>query len=267
MKMMREKKKELREKHNVDYTYRVTRNPIVFKSWNRIGRPRFPGAVVNLVRILDIDKQLKHMPVKNAFFKKLGFKTAKLFNALGNLRRSEEIPQNLRVNEIERFDDRIDGFWEEISNHYDFIVERQRGYLNWRYCDPRAGDFVVKQVEEDGMILGYSVLKINRIREAYPVGYIVDLITLPHRLEAADVLVADAIKYFDENDINIVNYLLVKNHPSRRTFNKYGFIDSRFKIHLFYTFHGLKDDLRKLRTSRKIHFSYGDIDSLPALIF
>jgi len=122
----------------------------------------------------------------------------------------------------------------------------------------------VKQVEEDGEILGYSVLKINKSRMVYPVGYIVDILALPGRLDVADLLVADAVKYFDKNDINIVNCLLIKNHPYKRIFNRHGFLDSRIKIHLSYTSHGLEDELKDLRTSSKPHFTYGDIDSLPA---
>lgn len=265
MKTLREKKKELRDNYNVHLTYRVTSNPIVIKSWDRIGRPRIPQTVINLVRICDIDKQMKSMPVTNAFFKKLGFQLSKLLNDLSNtVHRPYSLKQELNVNQVGRFDERIERFWEEVSKHYDFIVERHRDHLNWRYCDKRAGGFVVKQVEEDGEILGYSVLKINKSRMVYPVGYIVDILALPGRLDVADLLVADAVKYFDKNDINIVNCLLIKNHPYKRIFNRYGFLDSRIKIHLSYTSHGLEDELKDLRTSSKPHFTYGDIDSLPA---
>jgi hypothetical protein len=179
MKMLRGKKKELRERYNVRLTYRVTSNPIVIKNWDKIRRPRIPQTVINLVRICDIDKQMKSMPVTNAFFKKLGFQISKLLNDLGNtVRRTYSLKQELNIIQVDRFDDRIERFWEEVSKYYDFIVERHRDYLNWRYCDDRAGAFVVKQVEEDSEILGYSVLKINKSRIIYPVGYIVDMLAL-----------------------------------------------------------------------------------------
>jgi hypothetical protein len=189
---------------------------------------------------------------------------AKLLNDLRNvLRPSESTKQDLVIVQVDDFDERIDDFWEEISNHYEFIVERRRDYLNWRYCDPRAGNFIVKQAEKDGRILGYSVLKINKIRNAYPVGFIIDVLALPNRLDVVDALAADAIKYFDSSDINIISCLILKNNPYRLIFNQYGFLDSRINVHLFYTNYGSNDELKKPRASSKMHFTYGDIDSLP----
>ena len=68
--------------------------------------------------------------------------------------------------------------------------------------------------------MGYSVLKINRLREDYPIGYIVDLLALPDRLEVARVLISDAVRYFDERNINIVNCLTVKGHPYTSLFSR-----------------------------------------------
>ena len=116
------------------------------------------------------------------------------------------------IEEVKCIDERIEMFWNGIKDHYSFIVNRSKEDLNWRYCDPRAGCFVVKQAEEGGRILGYSALRVNRYREDYPVGFIVDLLTLPNRLDVADALVKDAVRYFDDENINIVNYQVVKNH-------------------------------------------------------
>ncbi len=49
-------------------------------------------------------------------------------------------------------------------------MERNRDYLNWRYCDPRAGGFLVTQAEENGRLVGFSAPKINHYDPNYPVG-------------------------------------------------------------------------------------------------
>jgi predicted N-acetyltransferase YhbS len=259
---------EPRKEVGVQFYYFVTRNPILVKSYSKF-YSRFPHTIINLVRIQDIDKQLKEIPVENAWMMKLGFYAAKLINIITNTIVGTESPnQNLRISEKSKFDDRIDKFWEEISKHYSFIIERREDYLNWRYCDPRSGDFIIKQVEGDGQILGYSVLRINRSRSDYSVGFIVDLLTLPHRLDVADALVSDATRFFDSNDINIVNCQVVKNHPHTKVFKRYGFLNSRIDLHLFYLQVGMLDEMNKLKKSSasKVYFSYGEIDSLPVIM-
>ena len=50
---------------------------------------------------------------------------------------------------IQYFDDRINVFWNKIRNEYNFITERNKDYLNWRYCDKRGGNHEVFIAEFD----------------------------------------------------------------------------------------------------------------------
>lgn len=259
---------ELKKKCGYEFAYFATSNPVMIQSFS--GRPRFPHDIVNLVRIRDIDEHLKNMPVENSWFMKLGFRTSSLFNDLRSFFDGSEYEgQDQKIWEVQTFDNRIDLFWNRISEHYSFIVERRRDYLNWRYCDPRGGDFIVKQIQEEKEVLGYCVLCINRYRRKYPIGYIVDMLTLPDQPELANALVADAVNFFDEQNINIVNYLIVKGHPYERILNRYGFLNSRLKIHVFFGRKILRTHshvVKKIERSsaNRVYFSYGDIDSLPA---
>jgi len=256
---------EFRKKFGFTLSYWVTSNPVMIGSYKG-RRPDFPHQIVNLVRIRDIDLQLRAMPLQNAWFMKLGYRTVKLLNDVRrNFNGSKVKSSGLNISRVRSFDSRIDEFSKCITGHHDYIVLRSMEYLNWRYCDPRAGDFVVKLAEEDGLIKGYSVLRINRYREDYPVGFVVDLITLPNRLDVADSLVVDAIKYFDMEDINIINYQVVKNHHNERIFKNNGFLDSRIKLHIFCHPIGVTEEFNELTESpsSKICYSYGDIDSLP----
>jgi len=260
-------KEEMRKPAGISVTYSVSGNPIVIQSRLRRGRPMFPHPVINLVRIRDIDRQIKAMPVKHAWLTKRGFNAIRTFNEIRNVfRASGGVDEELRVREIRAFDERIESFWDEVSKHNGFIIERNTDYLNWRYCDPRAGGFIIKQAEsEGGDVHGYIVIKINRYRKDYPIGFIADLITLPGRLNVADLLVVDAMRCFDASDVNIVNFLVPKNHPNENVMRRNGFLNSGIKLQLFFDSEYDENILDRLKsfTPDRVHFSYGDIDSFP----
>lgn len=251
----------------IQLDYFPTSNPILIKSYLKRYRT-LPFNPTNLVRIKDINGQLEAMPIKKAWLMKLGFRGLKLLNDIRNaFWRKKSAGFSFHIHEVGCFDESTERFWGEVSRHYKFIVDRRREYLNWRYCDPRAGGFVVKEIgDADGSILGYSVLKINKYIKEYHVGYVVDLLTIPDRLDVAEALVADAIRHFDEQNVNIVNCLVVENHPHEKILKRYGFINSRFKVQIFMRPSSeMVNILRRLEGSHseKIYFSYGDIDSLP----
>jgi len=259
--------KILDDKYGINFCYFITGNPVVLEVFDKEGYSRFPHNVINLVRIKNIDLHLQKMPVENAWIKKLGFHLLNKVNILKNALVGSKFPyQNVEINEIDRFDERIDDFWRIVSEHYDFIVERRMDYLNWRFCDPRAGNFLIKQAEENGTIIGYSILNINKFHEQYPIGYIVDLLTLPDRFDAVEALVSDAVRYFDSNDINLVNYQLVQGHPYEEVFKGHGFLNSRIQLYIGLEFKKMEKKLKDLERSpaNKIFLSWGDHDVLPA---
>jgi GNAT superfamily N-acetyltransferase len=249
----------------IEFIYWISGNPIVIRNAEKL-YPRFPHTIINLVRVQDVDTHFHYMPLENAWLKKIGFHVFNGFNKVKNLIfYREKSDFKGRVSEIHRFDRRINALWDKISRHYEFIFSRDQENLNWRFCQPDSGGFVVKQAEEKDQVLGYSVLKINRYRGEYPIGYIVDLITQPDRLDAAEALIADAVRFFTEKKINIVNVLLVKNHTYQKIFNRHGFIDSRIDVGVFYWNLVKEDRLKDLQKSPpdKLFFSWGNLDMLP----
>ncbi len=245
-------------------------NPITIKILSR-KRFSFPFSMVNLTRIGDIDKQLREMPMKNQRIMKWGFHFARMLNkvsnAFGVMAHDGHV---LNVSRLDGFDERADVFWKEVSAHYDYIIVRDGDFLNWRFSDPRAGDFSIRCVEDGERLLGYCVLKINRARESYPIGYIVDLLALPSRLDIVDSLLSDAVDFFDGKNVNIINCLMIRGHPYVKSLQRHGFLDSRMRIRLFYTDlglgEGLSDEISRLEDADKIHISYGDFDSLPVSV-
>ncbi len=263
---MRVSKYDYCERAGVVFYLAVSGNPIIIQSAIRRKNPIFPHPILNLVKINDIDLHLEKMPVENAWFRKLGYYVVKKMNSIRYLFTDvTHANQDVKISDISAFDDRIDDFWIEISDHYDYIVERDRGYLNWRYCDPRAGGFRVRIAERGSQVLGFSVLKINRFLEDYPVGFVVDMMSLPDKPEVVAALLLDAEDYFERNDVNIVNALIIQGHSYEKIYKKYGFLDSRIRLSVF--MRGIdKAGLLKVIEScppSKAFYSWGDHDSLP----
>jgi hypothetical protein len=177
---------------------------------------------------------------------------------------SETIQQNFSIKKVSSFDDRIDVFWEEVKGSYDFIVEKSREYLNWRYCDIRGGDYKVYLAEELSSILGYIVLRINKIDPLHQVGYIMEVLALRDREDVAMELFGKAMKYFQSNNVNAVYFSVISGHPYERIARKHGFLDSRRKPHLAYRDYNKLEEINVFQEASpdRLHYQFGEFDSI-----
>jgi hypothetical protein len=250
---------------NEDYLYNlwVSSNPVVVKS--SIKRGSVYNDIKNLVRIKDIQEQLKNIPMNKPLVMKWGYLLLKQWNSLRTLVKPR-FDYHGKIERVYHFDDRINEFWHKASSIYGFILVRDKDYLNWRFCDPRGGPFKVYQLEENNEIVGYIVCLINDLME-YHIGYIVEVFTLPDRLDVVYALVKRAVNFFDKNNVNIINYQVVRGHPYERVFNLLEFIDSRIKLNLFIM--SLTSNTKEtcpIDSKGRVFLSNGDHDSFPATI-
>jgi hypothetical protein len=263
-------KRQLKDRTAMFSLY-VSSNPIVVERRDETRIPPFPHLLENLVRVKDINKHLKIAPEKNDWLIKIGFKTLNSLNILKKniaLLQSRNGGTHTRLEKIKSLDDRIDVFWDKIKEHYSFILERNKTYLDWRYIDNRSGEYTIILAKDlKNEIIGYIVTAINRKNKNYPIGYIMDILALPEKDEVVDKLITNAIEDFDREGINLVNALMFKDHPFKKLFLKNSFLNSRRKIHLFAGIKFDKEINRKIESlnPKRIHFTYGDIDSLPSI--
>ena len=256
----------IRRLQGVDFVYFVTRNPHLVESYSK-RYLQLPFPISNMVRIRDIDDQLDAIEMRRPSLMKIAYLSARVINRASNLLGGGGPKEpDFRVVETHQFDDRVDDLWHQVSNRHDFIVERRRDYLNWRYLDPRAGQYVIKQAESDeGRLLGFCVLRINRYLKDYPIGYVTDILTAPERPDVADSLIGEAARHFDENRVNTVLCSMVKNNLYYDILKRHGFLDSRTPFNLFFAVTKDVENVKRLRgtTAGRVYFSLGDIDSLP----
>lgn len=161
------------------------------------------------------------------------------------------------VRRIERFDDRFDAFWRATAAPFQAIAVRDSGYLNWRYCDPRAGEFEASVAEEHGRILGYVVSRVS-----FGDGYIADLLVLPDRLDVAAALIANAFQYLRGAGAPDVECLCPSDHPYRPLLRDMGFTKLRRTAQITYQTHTAgPETLEPLRRpGAAVHFMLGDTD-------
>ena len=252
------------------FDFSQSNNPIFIKK--RQNDPEaeylFPQLLKSLIKINDVDKHFKNAvkekdPWKKTLLK-IGVHGSKTLNKLSNLLMNTPQLSDVTFKEITRFDDRINTFYEKIKPHYYFIVEKTADYLNWRYCDKRGGSFKVWIAEKNDEIVGYLVLKINKINVEYPEGYLVDLLALDEREDVADYLTKFAVDYFEGRGVNVVLAQVVRGHPYERIFGKYGLLDTRMRPNLMWRAIHLGDDLERFAKAppEMLHYTIGDGDSI-----
>jgi len=246
------------------FTFFETHNQNLIDSFSKTAF-QLPIKSRHLLRVKNIKLHLTQQKHAWRGLKVFAFKAMKTFNTLVHYSRNSQDDGALHLSVIETFDARIDKFWERISNHYRLILKRDRRYLNWRYCDARGGNYQVKCVEEDGRFVGYIVLRINRKNPQYPTAYIVDLLCEPGREDAAQALLADGLRYFDQQGVNAVHCLVPHHHPYRKIYTASGFVDTLERNIVFLRANMPLDkplgELDSMDFGQAYH-SYGDIDTI-----
>lgn len=248
---------------NLVLSYSLSSNPIVYNKAVRLGCTPFPKPISKMVRIIDIKKHLKEKEGEQGFVKEYGFKTLNIFQKiLRKIRREKtSIKNELEVKKVKRFDERINYFWNEIKDLYDFIIVRDSKYLNWRFCDPRGGEHNIFLFEKNGEIIGYSVLRINRYEENYPVGNVVDLVCLPRDESIQIEIFKHAVEFFEDRDINCILFLAVGNSSQIEDAKKFNFITAPKDFRMWFPKRNIvKTNFLKQASLDRLFFSLGDTD-------
>ncbi len=250
---------KIREENQVPFHFSTTVNPIMVKHLSKL-KKRFPHPITTLYWINDIDLYFKRNPNPYSFILKYGYRIIKKISKQKANIKTPISPKQFKISTIYKFDEEFEPFLNRISQHYNFIVDRNIEFLNWRYCDPRAGEHIIKKVLEDDTIVGYSVLCIEKTDTGHTYGKILDQHAIPGRLDIIDALIADAIKIFKRENVNRCSSRMIKGHPYEDVFKKHGFLNSRLNEHMFYVSSGIDGDIKKIveSPSSMIYLSHSD---------
>jgi len=133
--------------------------------------------------------------------------------------------EGLTISQVPCFDDRIDDFWDRISNQYKIMVVRDKDYLNWRYGTPDVS-YSIFVAEKGREILGYLVLRYFQ-QEDIRVARIFDIAAQSE--EIIHCLVSKAVEYCEQQQADLIYYAMIANKTYLRTLRKNGFFSLPFR--------------------------------------
>jgi predicted N-acetyltransferase YhbS len=255
-----------------DFSYSLSTNPVVVNYKKKESEySKFPHPIKQLVKIQNINKFIhywrEHKETKRRenFTLKIGIHALKHLNTLNKVIQPSKKPDlKFRIQKIYAFDEKMKTFWENMMNNYDFIIEKSKEHLNWRYHDPRGGNYEVFTAEEQNILLGYIALRVNRVNPNHPVGYIMELLSLSDREDVAEALVNYADTYFTNEKVNAIYFTVVSGHPYEKLLSKYGFIDSRRRPLVYYRIYRNFETLENFINAppERLHYQFGEFDSI-----
>ncbi len=138
----------------------------------------------------------------------------------GKARRIRRGPvRTCRACRVESFDERVTDLATRAATEFYFFPLRDQEFLNWRYCDPRAGTFTVAIAEDGDYLLGYVVLRTDTRR-----AHVVDLLIDPSRPDALRLLCDTAVKEAEAAGCDSVECWMFRHHPYRAAIEEAGFV-------------------------------------------
>lgn len=246
------------------FSYSITSHPRVISRAIK-SNLCFDGRTLNYVRVVDMDRQLEAMPMERGWVVKAGYRILRGFNSVRNSLGPRVSRGCVSVVEDTGFGVEVEALWGRVSQYYGFMLKRDSGYLNWRYCDSRVGGFQIRKAYEGGVLLGYCVFRVNRFREEYPVGYVLDLVAVPGRVDVACMLVGEAVRCFDEAGVNVVNVMVMEGAWFIDALRLNGFLNSRVVLNVYLDPFGEVDRVRELTSVEpgRVLVAWGDHDAMP----
>jgi hypothetical protein len=122
---------------------------------------------------------------------------------------------HLEVEVLEGFDETFSELFESVAAAVPCVPEKDATFLRWRY-GPASPQYPVTilGMRDGDALLGYAVLKLTAGGDT---GYVLDLMTLPGRLDLARALLRGAVHHFRRLRVYSVRYRLVQSPTSPRS--------------------------------------------------
>ena len=162
-----------------------------------------------------------------------------------------------RIRTLTSFYERVDAFFERAAAPFDLIYQLDRERLEWRYCDRRAGPFVIRVLEERGEMLGLAVHRRAGVR-----GFLADLLVVPGRDDVTEALARDAAVELTTDGAAAVSCWLPDRHPYRNALRRAGFLTLPRPVPLRYRTQSIPPGSLAFldRADARLHFTLGSTD-------
>lgn len=247
-------------KDGVYFSTWATENPILIKTYSRKGSLPFPFRLCRMIKIKNLNEYLKGSG-RDTLTNVLGYHFLKGVNSLTSFPTSlSKTKHDYSIDGVNEFDEAIDSFWNQVKKDYNFILEKKKDYLNWRYRGHDRDQYYIRVAAKGGTVLGFSVLRYDAT-ESGSEGSIMDLLALRDRLDVSASLIDDALSLFESMGANSVYCQTIYDHPYRSLYAKRGFVDvtRASRSRLYYNFHdkpGFDPEVFSDYSPKSIYFNY-----------
>jgi len=249
---------KIKKDTQADFCYWITRNPIVLTRAMIHEQVSFPTPFSDLVRINNIDHFIEKYSIESASFFKSNFLLNKHLTFIEN--QSHAPKTDFILVDLDAFDERFETFWDNIQDDYDYILLRNRDYMNWRFTQNPRVKYKIKAALFGDRVVGYVVLEIDD-NKGYLAGSIFDLLSLRDRVDVIFTLFEEAVNYFDSLNIDCISITTMQGHSYQKIADSLGFVNAPYASEVRVMFWGYNDyfynTISGLRPE-KIYFSYSD---------
>lgn len=106
----------------------------------------------------------------------------------------------LQLEQVDRFDESINGFSERVGNHYGLIVRRTAEYLNWKFVKQPHVRYAKWIARDEGELCGWLIARLCE-RPEPQFGVIADAFAMPGDDTTLAALLVQAVDYFRSHKV------------------------------------------------------------------
>lgn len=177
--------------------------------------------VYNLVRPLNMGAVLRAKINSSTLAKILGPCLHLGLKMLYRVKSPQLEKQGVKFPLVPSFPEDMHTFWGKVSGNYDWIVERSKKYLDWRFVQ-NPDTYSIMLARNSRETIGYIVTKIG-YWQSLKVGYLADFLVDEKGPEIFTELVLHSLRYFQQADVDIVAGWSVKGGIYYNVLRRCGF--------------------------------------------
>jgi hypothetical protein len=161
--------------------------------------------------------------------------------------KTQETPP-IRVNWIDRFDERFDELWVRVQDKCAIMTVRNQAFLTWRFPSVAGRAYRILAASVEDKLIGYMVVRCTDEIRSIPTGLIMDFLLEPGTRgeEAGILLLAEAWRYFQAEKVWLAGGLAFPHTAEFQVMRRAGYrsLPQRWMPRLFrLAFNCFGDDL------------------------
>jgi hypothetical protein len=158
---------------------------------------------------------------------------------------------------VDRFPEDIGNVWKQAARGHEWILERRKTYLDWRFM-ANPDPYKIWIAQESNRTVGYVVLK-QGVWRGIRMGYLADFLVAEEKPFVFSGLIAHAVKALRNEKAGLIAAWAVKGGWYHLALKKYGFLRYKSVPVICY-----KNDFGRMIIDKRLkwHFTMSDSDNI-----